>query len=191
MIYWYPNRPILIPPSEISRYEGGNWTAEIKMDGSRLVLQRLEDGKWRFMNRHKEVMSYHPIPEVMEELEALGVPPGSQLDGEMMHAKTKNVKNRLVMYDIYLWGGKKQRGTLDERREMLSGIIDGKGFEKIVRSKVHFSGFEDLFREVIGCREHEGIVLKDRTGRIKFNPAKSPDVPWQIKARRPHKNYEF
>lgn len=191
MLYWYPNRPILIPPSELSNYEGENWSAEIKMDGSRLVLRKMEDGKWQFMNRHKEPMFYRPIPAVMKELELLGVPPGTQLDGELMHNKTVNVKHRLVMYDIYTLGGKKQRGILDERREILAGMIDGKGFEHIVRSKVYASGFEELFNEVIACREHEGLVMKERNGLLKFNLTTSPDVAWQVKARRPNKNYSF
>jgi ATP-dependent DNA ligase len=161
------------------------------MDGSRLVLRKLEDGRWQFMNRHKSGMVYTPSPDVLAELNALNVGPGSQLDGELMHTRTKNVKHKIIFYDVYVLNGKKQRGTLAERREALSDLISPHGFNHLEQSKVFETDFMDLFNEVIECREHEGLVLKDVNGKIKFNPVKSGDVAWQYKVRRPHKNYKY
>jgi ATP-dependent DNA ligase len=194
MIYWYPNRPILLPKTahEFGQLsDSPDWTAEIKMDGNRLVLRKLENGKWEFMNRHKKPMSYTPSPEVMAELNALNVEPKTQLDGELMHTRTKNVKHQIVFYDVYVLNGEKQRGTLRERREILRDLLDGKGFNHLVQSEVYYTNFKDLFDKVITCREHEGLVLKDVNGKIKFSPVKSDDVAWQYKVRRPHKNYKF
>jgi ATP-dependent DNA ligase len=194
MIYWFPNRPQLLPivAPEVERYSASpDWTAEVKMDGNRLVLRKLETGEWQFMNRHKDRMKYVPSPEVMEELNALSVEPKTQLDGELMHTRTKNVKHKIIFYDVYVLNGKKQRGTLKERRQALDNLLKGKGFNHLVQSDIYESDFKDLFAEVIKCREHEGLVLKDINGKIKFSPVKSTDVAWQYKVRRPHKNYKY
>jgi ATP-dependent DNA ligase len=161
------------------------------MDGNRLVLRKLEDGKWEFMNRHKQRMSYTPSPEVMEELNALSIKPNTQLDGELMHTRTKNVKHQIVFYDVYVLNGKRQRGVLSERRNALNDLFASHSFNHLSQSKAYENGFRDLFEQVITCREHEGLVLKDSNGKLKFSPVGSSDVSWQYKVRRPHKNYKY
>lgn len=194
-MYWYPNRPVLIPRTaqEFGQFsESSDWTAEVKKNGSRLVLQKDETGAWRFMNRHHSVMTYTPSPSVLDELNSLDIPPDSQLDGELMHTRTKGVKHRIYFYDVYVLGGKKQRGILEKRRETLCDLIP-LGLSHVMRSAVYEDDFEGLFDLILesDVDEDEGLVLKKSSGKLKFNAVKSVDVPWQVKVRRPHKNYQF
>ena len=200
MIYYYPNRPILISPDNPSvelKSNDINWDAEIKWNGDRLVLQKQENPNKKnfenfvFFNRENDVLKYAPIKELMEELKALNLPPETQLDGELLHNKTKKIKNRIIFYDIYILGGHNVTGILQERRDILKLLFNDKKFKHIEIAERFETGFTEKFKEVITREECEGLVLKNKTGKIVFNTIKSPDVCWQNKIRREHKNYKF
>lgn len=192
MIYYYPNRPFLLNPNSPKVREFSNhpdWDAEIKKNGTRLELRKTT--RFEFLNRHKKVLKYSPCKELLAELQQLNVPKDTQLDGELMHFKVKGIKDIIVFYDVYILGGRNVREELKYRREMLHDIFRGKTFNHIQISEVYESNFESMFDRVIEQEENEGLVLKNKKGKIVWNPMRSPDVHWQFKIRRPHKNYSF
>jgi len=109
MMYYYQNRPFLFSPDSPVVQEKSNdpnWDAEIKKNGTRLKLMKV-DNKFLFYNRRKEILKYTPCPELLDELNSLELPNETDLDGELMHAKTKHIKHFIFFYDIYFLNGVK------------------------------------------------------------------------------------
>jgi hypothetical protein len=56
--YFFPERPKLIHPDQVEQLEGGEWVAEKKWNGSRLLLHRDPFGAW-FLKKY-------PIAELVK-----------------------------------------------------------------------------------------------------------------------------
>ena len=203
MKYWYPNRPLLQTRDFLARMDAGeipgSWWAEPKLNGDRLVLLRVA-GKWEFWNRQGARLKYRAPEAMLAELSRLvpAVLGDVQLDGELMHNHTKNVKNLVVLYDVYVVGGEPVRLPLFERLEWLNNFSGGRlplwfhGVQaSVVQAPACVVDFVRQFSKLTALEEIEGLVFKRGDGLIDFNPVKSPDVPWQIKVRRESKNYKF
>jgi ATP-dependent DNA ligase len=115
-------------------------------------------------------------------------------NGELLHSKTKHIKNTHVLYDVLVADGIHLTGTTYEFRYQLLFDILAKGltfaapgdddhfeldrYTRIARN--YTSGFTDLFASLVNP-EDEGLVLR------------KPDVPylgsnadsWMVKFRRP------
>lgn len=192
MIYYYPNRPLLLTPDhpEVAvRSQHLDWDAELKKNGTRLELQK-DDGL-KFFNRQKVLLKYQPIKGLVDELRSLEIPNHSQLDAELLHFKLKHIKNRIYFYDLYVFNGERVVEELQFRREMLHDLFKGRKFEHIEIAKTYSGDFFNLFSEVIKKEENEGLVMKNKKGKIVWKTTRSPDVPWQVKIRKSTKNYKF
>lgn len=194
MLYYYPNRPLLLPPDheKVDQFSNDvNWDAEIKLNGDRLVLRKINK-QFEFWNRDKRIFKrYEPPASLIDELQQLQLPDNTQLDGELMHFKIRSIKNKIFFYDIYIVDNQKIMSNLEERRQILHNFWNKRKFQHLHISSVYDTGFKKIFLEVIKKEENEGLVMKDKRGKIVWNVVKSPDVPWQVKIRRPHKNYQF
>lgn len=207
-MYWFPNRPFLQPRDFLARMDStephpnlpaGNWLAEPKLNGDRLVLLREASGRWHFFNRHKKELKYRQPVEMLAALDALHPWKGDcQLDGELLHNHTKGVKNLVVLYDVYVLNGEPVRAPLSERQRWLDGLGNGRipvWFHGItapvcLSTRVH-GDYSRHFSELTRLEEVEGLVFKRLDGMLSFNPNSSPDMTWQIKVRREAKNYRF
>jgi ATP-dependent DNA ligase len=167
-----------------------NWVAEVKKNGDRLVLVK-DSGRFTFWNRQKTMLKYVPPDEMTEELHKLAIPNGTQLDAELLHNHTKNIKNQIYFYDVYTWNDKPVETDFKSRRLMLEINIPLAGKHICLATQFQGEDFKTLFDNVIKAEENEGLVMKNLTGFIVFNTFKSPDVPWQIKIRRESKNSKF
>lgn len=195
MIYYYPNRPILVPPDPDkptdpssdyldSLEETGRYVAEQKWNGDNCLVH-LND-KLEFWNRQKKLLKYIPDDEVREELKRW--PKKSVLNAELVHSKTKGVKHLLIVHCIMCWEGTYLRGkTWGYSRDILENCIDhGLSSIHVQISKVWKSGFFQLFQEADGIII-EGIILKDPEGKLVFSATPIPDVSWMRKVRKPSK----
>jgi len=202
MLYYFPNRPLLLSidnPAIDVMDQDPDWSCEVKKNGSRLCLHYDFNTKQKsfdhfvFYERHKKIMNYTPSKEVLDELKELNLPTGTHIDAELLDKKTKHIKNWIYMYDIYQYDGKLIMDDLESRRSRLHDIFKGRTFEHLEIAKVYPTGFRDLYNKVILNEEDEGIVMKNCKGKIEWNTKTSPDVYWQIKARRPQAggNYKF
>lgn len=193
-MYWYPNRPLLQTRDFLGRMDRGeipgDWWAEPKWNGDRLVLV-LDMGTWLFYGRYgASPLAYKAPGGVIEELEVLGLGDGLQLDGELIHKHTKAVKNRIILWDVYVMGGERVREDAGTRRQWMDRLpMDG--FKHVQRAQVITSDFERNYDELTKRDEIEGLVFKRSDGMIEWNAVKSPDVAWQIKVRKEKKNYRF
>lgn len=189
MVYYFPNRPLLQSIDSIKKYSGKEWIAELKKNGDRLELF-IQNGKYLFMNRYKKEFKYKPTSDVLDSISDLRLPNGTQIDAELLHNKTKHIKHLIYVYDVYQWKNKRIVLPFCERRELLEQYfsLDGKHIQLAFQ---YANRFLRVFEKNITAKENEGLVLKNLQGRIKFSVVRSNDVAWQIKIRRPSKNYSF
>ena len=194
LLYYYPNRPILIPPDSknplnpkpdyINGLEkSGRFVAEQKWNGDNALIYT---DTMEFWNRHHERHRYIPTPEVAEELSKF--PKTCILNTELVHYRTKTVKNLIVVHSLLAWKGKLLVGkTWGDARHILEDQEYGK---HVILSRIWKKGFWDLFQQADG-EIIEGIILKNPKGKLVISASKIKDVPWMMKIRKPCKKYSF
>jgi hypothetical protein len=194
LLFYYPNRPTLIPPDPLNPLNprrdymdglerSGKYIAELKGNGDNCSLYT---DTMTFMSRHKTVLKYHPTEEVREELSRL--PKGCVVNLELMHNRTKTVKNRLMVHCLMVYKGEPLYGkTWGDSRKILEDFQYG---NHLVLSQVWKTGFFDLWKGTDGDII-EGIILKDPKGKLVYSTSPINDVNWMMKIRKPSKKYSF
>lgn len=122
MQFFYPPQPTRLWPNAplFKRLDNDpNWIGEIKMNGWRLEIHK-ENDKLLFYNRHGTIIDINSdifLPKFAK------VPNDSILDGELVHFRTKDTKNKIVLWDVMFWAGRDIRKCiLDERRSFLNAF---------------------------------------------------------------------
>jgi len=206
VLYYYPNRPTLIPPDPENPLDpasdyldhlerSGQYVAEQKWNGDNTLWHTATNVFW---NRKHEKLKYQPtnpdMPDQMrEELEEWRKAAGHAIiNFETVHSKTTDVKHLLIVHCIMAWQGEYLIGKKwGDSRDILDKCIDqGLSGEHVRVSKLWRTGFWDLFQAADG-KIHEGIVLKDPNGKLLFTTTLPKDVPWMLKVRKPCKKYSF
>lgn len=186
MIYYFPNRPILIPPDKdhLDKLEAsGRFIAEKKWNGDNILIDTDAMQVW---NRKKERHRFVPSPAMQEELNQW--PKGMVINAELMQYRTKEIKDIIIIHCVMVWKGKPLIGkTWGDSRKILKQMPDG---EHAQISQVYESGFWDLFQTADGVTI-EGIILKQPAGKLVFSTTPIQDVSWMYKIRKPCKKYQF
>lgn len=186
-MYYYPFRPILIPPDKgyiLSLEQSGLWIAEQKWNGDNTTIYTGTIPE--FWNRKKERLRYTPIPEVITELSKF--PDMTTLNAETVHYHTKTIKNLIIVHCTYVWKGQPLFGkTWQYSRDLL----ETQTYEThVVLSKIHTRNFWDLYQDADGSII-EGIVLKRKNGIFNLSTRPISDIPWMLKVRKPSAKYLF
>jgi len=197
-LYFYPNRPTLVPPDPVnpmtpapdfinSLEASGKYVAEQKWNGDNCLVYTTEMQLW---NRHHARLAYRPTPEMLAALSTF--PRGSLINGELVNSKTKTVKNLLVVHCVMQWAGQLMNGKpWGESRFLLEKHFQEHDMgSQVVLSKIWLTGFWDLYQAADGAII-EGIVLKDPRGKIQLSTTPLADVNWMLKIRKPCKKYQF
>ena len=195
LLYWYPNRPILIPPDPVNPLQPkpdyinglekeGRYVAELKWNGDNCLLYTDDLSFW---SRHRSKLKYIPSPEVLSEVQKF--PKGCIVNLELVHNRTKTIKHKLVVHSLMAFKGKPLLGkTWGNARHFLESKFEFG--EHTILSPTFKKGFWDLFNQADGTTV-EGIILKDPSGIIQFSTTPLMDVPYMMKIRRPCKKYSF
>ena len=193
-MYYFPNRPILIPPDPVnpmspepgyinSLEKSGKYIAEQKWNGDNVLID-LSTGQ--FWNRYKARHKYMPSPEVLDELSKW--PKHAVLNAELMHNRTKFIKDVIIVHCIMGWKGKPLLGkTWGDSRHILEDMPGGK---HVRVSEIHQSGFWQLFQAADGAII-EGIILKNPAGKLVYSTTPLANVSYMMKIRKPCKKYQF
>lgn len=193
MLYYYPNRPILIPPDPENPLKprpsylrglesSGKYIAELKWNGDNASIYT--DDLPHIWNRSKKRLSYKPPQTMMDELKQF--PKGSLINAELMHNKTVTIKNTLIIHCVMMWKGRMIK-TWEDSRKIVDKIKEGNHIRK---SEVYTKKFWELYQKADG-KIIEGLVLKNPKGKFKFSTTPLSDVPWMKKVRKPCKKYQF
>lgn len=202
MLYYFPNRPILVPPDPdtpmnpkpdyINSLEAKRiYVAEQKWNGDNALIYTDDLSFW---NRHEARHRYQPLPETVKELKRW--PKGAIVNLELIHYRIKDLKykNILLIHSLLAWDGVPLVGkTWGDARLILEDLFRTLKPAKqsgLVLSPVWKKGFWDLFQQADGDII-EGIVLKDPTGKLVISATKIPDVTFMLKIRKPCKKYKF
>jgi ATP-dependent DNA ligase len=196
LLYYFPNRPILIPPDPTnpldpkpdylnSLEQSGKYIAERKWNGDNCYIYTYQN-HYEFWNRHKDRLSYQPSPEVLAELDQL--PKNCILNVECVNSRTKTIKHYLVAHCLMAFDGKPLLGkTWGDSRKILETWTWG---QHVVLSEIFTKNFWDHFNEA-DVTTVEGIVLKDPTGRLVHSTTPIKDVSYMLKVRKPCKKYQY
>jgi len=196
--YFFPERPGLIHIDQplFSRLsDDPAWIAEPKYNGKRLELHRLPSGIWLFYNRHGEVMDYTPSAEVTAALAALPLEPRKYylFDGELRDRKVKGVRDRIVLYDVFIFGNELLTGvTFADRRGILAVLQKRGGFYECLNPAPQFSfNFREVYDELTPNPEIEGLVMKRLNGKLDLGRKRAANSSWMMKVRKPNNSYRF
>ena len=193
MNYFYPNRPILIPPDPKNPLnpspdyltgleKSGRYFAETKWNGDNAMIYTDSLELW---NRKCSRLKYVPTGAVREELEQL--PKGCLINAELVHNHTKTVKDTIIVHCIMIYKGEPLFGkTWADSRAIIEEFKYG---EHVQLSRIYTTGFFDLWNQADG-EVVEGII-KDPSGLLQFSQVPIADVSWMLKVRKPCKKYSF
>lgn len=195
MRYVFPPKPLLITRTQplFQRLDDDkDVIAELKLNGTRLMLFRYADGRYEFWNRHKQKLTYHPSDELLSHLNKLHWEGDCLIDGELMHFKTTHIKHTIVLFDVFIWNGKYLgTETLRERKMILDKLFVGLEFNDLKPSALFLHHFQRLYDEYTVRPEVEGLVMKRLSSKLQVGFSDSPVVAWMWKVRKATKNYRF
>src|SRR4051812_7142156 len=106
MHFIYPPRPKnKIEPARLDQYEQSrnpHWWAQWKYNGTRTLVYIEADRSVRLYERNGGAHKAYTLTAATKaDLLALDLGEGGYiLDGELMHSKTKDIKDTIVLYDV-------------------------------------------------------------------------------------------
>lgn len=187
MAFLWPPRPErAVPPNLIQFYEDKGYVAQVKFNGTCQVVSINDKREVTFNTRHAEPnKAWVPLPEISEWFSQF---PGSVFVGELLHNKHPSVKNTIVLFDLLRFNGISLVGnTLEQRLAILRDLSPSKLVHII---ETHRGNLTKLYASLTEPTQ-EGIVMKDPQARLRDCQRDGLNTAWQVKVRRPTKNYGF
>ena len=187
MFLWPPRPENAITPSLIKSFETRGYVGQVKYNGTCQVVSVDEDGDVTFRTRHNEEnKAWTPLPEMAPFFSRFV---DSVFVGELLHSKHASVKNTIILFDVLRYmGGSLVGTTLKERLAILQKSPPLSKNIQII--KTHKSDLTGLYKSLTKETE-EGIVLKDPNAKLRDCLRNGLNKGWQVKIRRPTKNYGF
>lgn len=154
-------------------------------------------------------------PAMRESIESLSTRRGRWyvFDSELMHNKTRNIKDVMVVFDILVYESKYLVGSrCEDRIGLLHRFLDVKPwlpdqpFEQVTGHelavtisdrpnlwciKTFSRNLKDRYQDHIELDEVEGLVLKNRQGTLDWGTSEANNASWQVRCRKSTKNYSW
>jgi hypothetical protein len=145
------------------------------------------EGNTTFKTRHNEDnKAWLPKKELLEFFSRY---PDTVFIGELLHSKHESVKDTVYLFDVIRWKGRDLVGKTFEERARLLTLIKPRS-KKILIAKLYKRGFAALFDSLTDPLD-EGIVLKRPDARLDSCLTDNRNTGWQVKCRRPTKNFSY
>lgn len=202
-----PPRPRgkLDPLHELDRFDrSGKWLAQRKFNGVRTLLWVGPDQEVRLYDRYLRPHNYNLTnQQISSILSSLNLEQGQEywFDGEHLHAKTRSIKDTLVLFDV-LWAGKFLFGMNQMDRLALLASLCGhpnqleKGGRAMLvgpglwMAEIFSTNFLQHYKEKLDKDWCEGLVLRQCNAKLDTPCRKvNEEVRWQKRARKPAKAY--
>jgi hypothetical protein len=187
-MWLYPPRPEkAVPPALIAHFEHKGWIAQRKKNGTCQVIFVDADGNVSFFTRHNEPnKAWKPLDCIRKKFVAF---PDSVFVGELLHSKGPSVKNTIILFDVLRLRGEDLVGkSLADRLAILSQTIEESRHIGIIDTYEH--DFTKLYESLTDPLD-EGIVLKDPKAVLRNCHRDGLNSSWQVKCRKPTKNFAF
>ena len=202
--YLWPPRPErAVPKAMIPFFQRQGWSANVKKNGTCSIIGRCDDKVIRSATRHDEPHKAWQADYNSPALRALKRLPNQWFvfEAEVLHSKGNGLRDFVCIFDILVANNKTCDGmTWSQRMSLLYQL-----FPEAKESRV-FTGLDmiderlSIIRPLINVDflevfesltngEDEGLVLKDPNSVLApcYHPSSNAD--WQIKCRKPTKNY--
>lgn len=216
--YLWPPRPeTKVGATQLGFYSKKKWVAQYKKNGTCTVLYVTPEKDIIVKTRHdSDHKAWKPTAGSTDAFKKM---PG---DGwyvfvcEVLHSKTKHVKDTVYIFDILVNNGESLEGTtFINRQEMLKDLfkIDDDLPEGVTRihAKSHYvitprvwlarlvtgkfkttmAAIQKASDAVEGNSEDEGLVLKNPDGKLTNLQKQKGNSGWQVKCRVATENYSF
>lgn len=203
--FLYPPRPEnAIPSAMLTYYEGRKWLAQFKKNGTNTEIAISPDKQFFMKTRHNtDHKQWSLTPHIQKEL--IRLLPEKEwfvICCELLHNKTKEIKDTIYIFDVLVWKGEfLYDSTFAERKKLLDDrlitnveavshyVCDNAG--KIWYAKAFDKDFKALFAAIKDPNVDEGLVLKDPNGKLEACAKPTDNAHWQVKCRHTKKGYAF
>jgi len=198
-VYLYPPRPTMaIAPQAIGFYERMKWCAQVKKNGTCTVIFA-RGMNVMFKTRHNDDhRQWAPLPEHLCPFQSSSLK-WNVFCAELIHNKTKTIKNQLYIFDqivkddVHLVGT-----TFAERQNMLHTTFNGiddcdkiRINDYLTISKCYEQNYKNLYDSISSNEEDEGLVFKNPNAKLNPCYKEGKNGSWQIKCRKTTSNYSF
>ncbi len=188
-MFLYPPRPEkAITPSMIPGFEARGFVAQIKKNGTCSLASVGPTGAVTFYTRHGDKhKAWTPTKEAIDFLKGF---PNSVFVFELLHSKGGGIRDTLYFFDLISLKGEDMVGvTFTERMKLLNKALMLAPKSMSV-AEVYTQDLLFLYSGLVDPLD-EGIVLKDPKSVLRtcYQPTKNSH--WQVKCRRPTKNFAF
>lgn len=207
----YPPRPKgKISPDVLDTYEkSGIWVAQRKFNGQRNLIHISRAGEIKLYSRHGGAHArFKPTQKLVYQIERLNLKSGTEywLDSELLDAKTTSqaYKGKIILFDVlqagrYLFGNPTQMERLEILRAICRNPVEHEPTHGIAlrvsddlwMAETFEAGFKQEFDRFLQLDEIEGLVLRKRQSVLDNPGLREYEVTWQVRCRKPHKNYQF
>jgi ATP-dependent DNA ligase len=187
--YFYPEKPVLVHRDQelVHRLSmNPDYFGEIKFNGNRLVLHVM-DGVPEFWGRHGDKLKYKPSDSVLSAIrEKIPTTGYYVFDGELRHNKVVGVRDKIVLWDVFVWENKTVRLEYKDRRELLKNLNLNTNLDSTLILIEQCEGnFKETFdRLITESDEFEGIVMKNIHGKLNLGRTGGKNSQWMFKIRR-------
>jgi len=214
--YIYPPRPERTTQnSELEKYDNGTFIAQPKYNGTCCVVF-MSANTIRVMNRHNGVITsdYNNI-DFSGLYQDSGCKGWLVLAGEFLNKNKKGEDEtpfnlKFVIFDILVHDNDYLIGTkLVDRLNIINTIIPQTSslvvgnkivsfnhlnvtkYNNIFKAPSYSRNFSELYKSIVDTDLYEGLVLKRKESKLSLGFSEKNNSDWQIKCRKPTKNYDF
>jgi hypothetical protein len=198
--YLWPARPTLAVPSVmLDFYQKQGYGAQIKKNGACTLLVVSPDKQIVGWNRHEELhKTWTPDPKSPSCRRLLELPDQwYAIEAELLHNKT-GIKDTLYIFDILAEGHQLIGTTFEERQDRILNLwtndVKDEHYDYLTIDERLFVAkpLQGSYRAVfdgLTAVEDEGIVCKKLSAELNACNRADSNGKWQIKCRKPTKNY--
>jgi ATP-dependent DNA ligase len=211
--YLFPPRPVQTTKhTELGKYDNGDFVVQPKYNGTCCNVFISKD-ELVVMNRHRgEITSNY------SKIDFKGLHRGEGwivLCGEFLNKNKKGEDGnpfnlKFVIWDILVYNSAYLlNSTLESRLQLLeslypcSSMLVGKNdikcfkhlcctkHDNVYRAPTYLNNFEALYHDIVDVDLYEGLVMKRKNAKLSLGLRENNNSDWQIKCRKPTKNYAF
>jgi len=214
--YIYPPRPEKTTHySELDKFDNGTFLAQPKYNGTCCVVFMTKDNI-RVMNRHNGIITsdYNNV-DFKSLYEDSGCKGWLVLAGEFLNKNKKGEDGnpfnlKYIIFDILVYDNDYLIGKkLVERLRILNMMMPETStlvmkdsmsyyehlnvtkYSNIFKAPSYSDDFKGLYQSIIDTDLYEGLVLKRKESQLGLGFSEKNNSDWQIKCRKPTKNYDF
>ncbi len=203
--YLWPPRPEnMIPADSLPTFDNEEYVGQPKLNGANVLLFMNDAAEVHAMNRHNQTkqgvkLDYNNLYRGSGWL----VLNGEWMEKSCNNEDGSNFNGNFIIFDILVYNGHILTGsTVKSRVHLLSDLYNTEASTasqflyttstpNVYRVKSYASEFRTLYNLMTPIDMFEGLVLKRKSGVLKYPSTKTANSKWQFKARKQTKNYKF